>query len=236
MSKKTGNDPDTNTQTPDTNTQTPATQDPDSTSSSNDDGGIAGDIDGDPSDSIDPDNSGIAGELDEDDSSKTEDDSEPYEEFDVEFSEETPLSEDQRNSLQEKVKVFKLSKEQAAELISEVEAIYNSGSSSVADDIMAKVKADREAVANSEYFKTDDARKESLAKIKTVVEKFGDDSVKAFFKSSKSNDLSLMKMIFKIAEAMDPASETPPKGSGQAGDAPKKTLAEQWYPGFFEEK
>lgn len=156
------------------------------------------------------------------------------EEYEIEFSEESPLSEDQQKKLAEKVGEYGLSKKQAEELIKEIEDTHKSASNSVVKQIADKVKADREALLNSEYFKDEGARKENLKKIGSVVKQFGDEEFGKFLNSSAGNSLPLAKFLIKIAEAGESDDPTTGKGASQDGSGAEKTLAQKWYPHLFE--
>ena len=158
------------------------------------------------------------------------------EEYEIEFSKDSPLSEDQQKKLAEKVGEYGLSKKQAEELIKEIEDTHKNASNSVVKQIADKVKADREALLNSEYFKDETARKENLKKIGAVVKQFGDEEFGKFLNSSAGNSLPLAKFLIKIAEAGESDDPTTGKGASQDGKGENKSLAEKWYPHLFDKK
>lgn len=176
------------------------------------------------------------GDDDKSESEEGEEETQEDEEYEIEFSEDSPLSEDQQKKLAEKVGEYGLSKKQAEELIKEIEDTHKNASNSVVKQIADKVKADREALLNSEYFKDESARKENLKKIGAVVKQFGDEDFGKFLNSSAGNSLPLAKFLIKIAEAGEIDDPTTGKGASQDGKGENKSLGEKWYPHFFEKK
>lgn len=156
------------------------------------------------------------------------------EEYELEFSEDSPLSEEQQEKLAEKISKFGLSESDAKELIADIEATHTTASNAVVEQISNKIKADREEMLNSELFKTEEARKESFKKIGEVVNQFGDEDFKKFLNSSSGNSLALAKFLIKINEAGANDDPTTGKGSSQDGSGTPKTLAQKWYPHLFE--
>jgi len=182
------------------------------------------------------DEEGFLGEVTKEEEKKEEAPAEEPEEYEIEFSEESPLSEDHQSKLAEKIGELGLNKKQADELIKEIEGTHTNASNAVVQQLSDKIKKDREELMSSELFKTDEARDESFKKIGEVVNKFGDDDFKKFLNSSSGNSLALAKFLIKINEAGAMDDPTTGKGASQDGSGAEKTLAEKWYPHLFEGK
>lgn len=176
---------------------------------------------------------GVLGNIPEEEPKADEEVDEEAEEYEIDFSEESPLSEDQQNKLAEKIGEYGLNKEQALDLIKEIESTHANASNSVVQQLADKVKKDRDELMNSELFKTEDAQKETFAKIGNVVKQFGDEDFSKFLSSSSGNSLALAKFLVKIADAGANDDPTGGKGASQDGSGAEKTLAEKWYPHLF---
>lgn len=174
---------------------------------------------------------GFLGEATKEEESPKQEEQEPFE---IEFSEESPFEKEKQEALAEKIKGLGISKEKAAELVKELEATHSSASNSVVEQIQAKIKADREAMMKSDLFSTDSAKIENFKKINEVAKKFGDDEFAAFLNSSAGNSLALAKFLIRIADAGASDNPTDGKGAPQDGGG-EKTLAQKWYPQFFEQ-
>lgn len=192
----------------------------------------------DPNSTPSSDEEGFLGEATKEEEEKkeepAEEPAEEPEEYEIEFSEESPLSEDQQTKLVEKIGEFGLTKSQAEDLIKEIEGTHTNASNAIVQQLSDKIKKDREELMSSEFFKTEEARKESFKKIGDVVNKFGDDDFKKFLNSSSGNSLALAKFLIKINEAGAIDDPTTGRGASQDGAGAEKTLAEKWYPQFFE--
>lgn len=157
-----------------------------------------------------------------------EEPAEEFEEFEITISEDSPLSEEQFNSLMDVVEKAGMSEEQAKAFIQGQEDLYKAGASEILSARAEEAKRNREALINDEIFEGD--FEGALKKMQPVVAQFGDTDFNELLRSEIGNHPALGKFIFRIAKAMESDSFHGKGGTPNTSiENPLKTL----YPEFF---
>jgi len=158
----------------------------------------------------------------------------PLEDYDLELSETSPLTEKDLDSIVALAEKHNWTKEEATAFIAEKEEIYNRGTETIRNKAMEAVKAEKDKLLADPDFKGEKL-KSSLESIDLVVKKYGSPELAAYLRGPGGNSLPLAKMLLSIGKLM--ASDTM-QGKGTGAKAPSANPLEdsyrQLYPAFFE--
>jgi hypothetical protein len=157
------------------------------------------------------------------------------EEYDLELSEDSPLTVEELNEIAEAAGRLGLSKVDAEKLISDREKAYKAGTSKSEAAYQAKIDASRKQIESDPDFQGD-KKLASFASIDRAVKAFGDDELVALLNTPEvGNSLVIARFLKRLGDNM--ADDTlPGKGviaaSADKGNETLKNL----YPSFFENK
>ena len=159
------------------------------------------------------------------------------EEYELELSQDSPLSAEDLNEIATEAGRLNLSKEDAEKLIALKESAYKKGTSSVEEKYQQALWKNHDEMSKHPEF-TGDAAAESWKYVNKAIAGFGSQELVELLKKPEYGNLvPVAQLLKKIGQAMAPDA-TPPEGKGVAGspqvDPQKEALARQ-YPAFFKD-
>jgi hypothetical protein len=160
------------------------------------------------------------------------------EEYEIELSADSPLTEEELNEIAADAERLNLSKEDAMKLVALKESAYKKGAETVEGKYNQKLQSQFDEMSAHPEFSGDKA-KESWGFLAKAVKGFGDEKFMEMINSPEVGNLvPLALFLKKVGQAMAPDS-TPPSGKGTAPanetNSESEALARQ-YPAFFKEK
>jgi len=155
-------------------------------------------------------------------------------EYEIEFSEKSPLNEKDMDTIVAMAEKHNWTKEEAQAHITEREHLYNRGFEDLKTQATNIVKAEKDKLMADPDFRGDKLVT-SLETIDLVVNKYGTPELAAYLKGPGGNSLALSKMLLTVGKLMK--QDTMPKAPGvspkaDVGDS-REAVLERAYPHFF---
>jgi hypothetical protein len=159
------------------------------------------------------------------------------EEYELELSENSPLTEADLDSIVKIAEEKNLTKDQATEFLKNVEKARLDGANiAQAASKAESIKQKNELLADP-LFSTPEKKMESLQKINTVISKFGGEhraEIVKLLQGPAGNNKALANMLISIADAGKEDTIVPPKRGGDAPVSEANSHLKTLYPAFFE--
>lgn len=166
---------------------------------------------------------------------KTEQQASEEEEYDLELSKDSLLTEEDLNEIAEEAGRLNLSKKDAEKLLSMRESAYKKGMTKVEAEYKEKVQKSLSEIKNHPDF-IGDKKVKSFESINRVVTAFGDDNLINALKSPEiGNNLALALFLKRLGDAMAPDSVEGKGATAPVVDSKESTL-QALYPDFFKGK
>jgi hypothetical protein len=156
------------------------------------------------------------------------------EEYDLELSKDSLLTEEDLNEIAEEAGRLNLSKSDAEKLLSMREAVYKKGMGKVQSEYSAKLEAAKKEITSHPDF-IGDKKAKSFESISRVVNTFGDDKLFEALKSPEvGNNLAIALFLKRLGDAMSQDSFEG-KGASATANTPdsKEATLQTLYPDFF---
>jgi hypothetical protein len=162
----------------------------------------------------------------------------PPEDYEIELSEDSPLSDEDLQVISDYASENNLTKEQADKLITLKESAYKKGEATFKSAEEKKVlDARTQLLADPEF--SGDAAKVSWESVSRAVETFGDQSTIELLNTPGIGDnIVLARFLKKIGDMLRPDDNTP-QGKGVNTPGPKdgsSSHLQRMYPEYFEKK
>lgn len=157
------------------------------------------------------------------------------EEYDLELSEDSVLTEEDLNEIAAEAGRLNLSKADAEKLISMREAAYKKGASKIETEYKEKIqKAANEIKSHPDFI--GEKKVKSFESINRVVTSFGDENLINALKTPEiGNNLALALFLKRLGDAMAPDS-VEGKGATATSTDTKESTLQALYPDFFKNK
>lgn len=168
---------------------------------------------------------------------KVEETAEPeVEEYELELAEDSMLSEEDFESIAAEAERLNLTKDEAAKLLSDREALVKKGYSAAE----AKAKADFDNATkefNSAPEFSGSKREESFGKIHLALKAFGDPDLVKLMNGPMGSNVHLGRFLLRLGEKIAPEG-APPKAPGSPVETTEKQESglKHLYPYLFEQK
>jgi hypothetical protein len=155
-------------------------------------------------------------------------------EYDLELSKDSLLTEEDLNEIAEEAGRLNLSKKDAEKLLSMRESVYKKGMGKAQADYLAKVESAKKEITSHPDF-IGDKKTKSFESISRVVNAFGDDKLVEALKSPEvGNNLAIALFLKRLGDAMSQDSFEGKGTSGAANVADnKEATLQSLYPDFF---
>lgn len=157
--------------------------------------------------------------------------------YDLELSDDSPLTEEDLNEIAEEAGRLSLNKEDAQKLIAMKEKGYANGKTQVETAYQAKLVAAHKEIASDPMFQGEQKVK-SFESMSRAIETFGDDDLVALVKSPEfGNNVVLARFLKRLGDALAPDTDSLTGGKGSAGK-PEESHSnglKQMYPSFFKD-
>lgn len=153
---------------------------------------------------------------------------EEYEEYDLEVSADSPLTQEEVDAIAQYASDNGLSKEAAENFLKVKEEAKSNGIA--ISNLQAENEANRKALLELPEFSADNLE-ETKQTIREVVEKFGDDDLKALMTGPAGNHPGLAKLMLKIGKSMK-SDDIVGKGS-DANQVEETGTLKSMYPEFY---
>jgi hypothetical protein len=157
------------------------------------------------------------------------------EEYDLELSKDSILTEEDLNEIAEEAGRLNLSKADAEKLLSMRESVYKKGMTKAQAEYQSKIEASKKEITSHPDF-IGDKKAKSFESISRVVNAFGDDKLVEALKSPEvGNNLAVALFLKRLGDAMAQDSF---EGKGSAGASTdssdsKEAKLQSMYPDFF---
>jgi len=157
------------------------------------------------------------------------------EEYDLELSKDSILTEEDLNEIAEEAGRLNLSKADAEKLLSMRESVYKKGMTKAQAEYQSKIEASKKEITSHPDF-IGDKKAKSFESISRVVNAFGDDKLVEALKSPEvGNNLAVALFLKRLGDAMAQDSF---EGKGSAGASAesadsKEAKLQSMYPDFF---
>ena len=161
------------------------------------------------------------------------------EEYELELSENSPLTEADLDSIVKIAEEKNLTKDQATEFLKNVEKARLDGANIAQAASKAEFVKQKSDLLSDPLFSTPEKRNESLQKINTVISKFGGEDraeIVKLLQGPAGNNKALAKMLISIANAGGDDTIVPPNNNGAAPVSEMNSHLKTLYPSFFTEK
>lgn len=156
------------------------------------------------------------------------------EEYELELSEDSPLTEADLDEIAAEAERLNLSKEDAQKLITIKESTYKKAVADYNKKISDHNKAEKQKLMSDPDF-AGDKWKPAMESVAAAIEAFGDDDLVALLKTSAGNNLALAKFLKKVGDTIKPESPNDAKGSqlGKQNDVSEAERLKKLYPSMF---
>jgi len=154
------------------------------------------------------------------------------EEYEIELSDDSPLSEEDLNEIAAEASRLNLSKEDAQKLLALKESTYKKALTIAEQKQLEKINTAKKEILSHPDF-TGDNKIKTFESINRVVEKFGDENlVKALNTPEIGNNLAIALFLKKIGDLIAPDSFEG-KGALSAQNDSKEAVLKTLYPSFY---
>jgi len=162
------------------------------------------------------------------------------EEYDLELSADSPLSEEDLDNVAKIAEDRGLTKEQATNLLKNMEKAYSTGAAKALETSRLENAEMKKQLISDPLFNSKEKIVESLGKINNVLVKFGGENraeLIKLFKGPAGNNLHLAKLLISIANAGADDTVITPKNPGNTiVESDRTKQLRETYPSFFEKK
>lgn len=195
----------------------------------------------DKTDDVSDDNTGddTSDKSDESSEDNKDEESQDDQEYELELSDDSPLSQEELDMIAEYAAENNLTKEEAQGLIDNREALVNQGLTLAQQQMQQKYKKLSENFNSDPEF-SGEKRAENFMAIKKAVDEFGDDQLReALNDPIVGNNIALGKFLAKIGKMVGAEGfegMKPNKGGPDVSDKTRDGRMKKMYPDFFKEK
>lgn len=156
----------------------------------------------------------------------------PFEEYDIEVDESSPLSQEDLDAIALTAGQYKMNKAEAQKLVETMEAKYKAGQSKAEAAHSEKIAKMREEIAKDPMFSAE-KKAETFASISRAVQKFGDPDLQNLLKEPGIGDnVVLARFLNKIGQQISP--DTFPGKGGNSGNIEAEDPLKTLYPSFYQ--
>ena len=155
------------------------------------------------------------------------------EDYDIEVDEDSPLTDEDINDIVSIAEDKGLTKEQAQKLINQKESIYKRGMEAKLNEakgILAKLE---KQVKSDPLFATPEAVADSFALIDLVVNKFGNESLKAKTRDYLKRDIDVLKFLHRVGSVLREDTVRGSNTVSRVEDNSEGVTLKSQYPEFF---
>lgn len=157
---------------------------------------------------------------------------EPYE---IEASEDSPLGQEELDKIAGIASKYKLTKDEAQDLVKDYESKHKAGYSKYEESYNAKIKTQEEEIKKDPLF-APDKKDATFASISRAVQKFDDDkgTLAALLKTPEyGNNVVIARLLHKIGEQIKPDEFVGKGGAAAPQASPEVESLKGMYPEFF---
>lgn len=154
-------------------------------------------------------------------------------EYELELSENSPLSEADLDAVVELAIKYKLPEDQAKQLLAKKEELYNKGMKDLQEKAVKNINEQAALIRKHPDF-SGEKLEETLNTIDLAVEKFDTDgSLRAFLNNPSSNNIGFLNFIHSVGKSLKTGGNIPGKGQSSGGSGDQKTALQAMYPDFY---